>query len=149
MSSYAQVANLFVHGARQASFQGGANPISDPELQAGLDAASTLADDYIGPRGQLPLQLPYPPSLVIAVCQIAAYEILSVRGLNPAANGDTNLRDRRDDAMRWLEQVRTQQISPAFVFSPEVRANAHQQPFVSSKSRLSPITGGWAKNRGW
>jgi phage gp36-like protein len=148
MSSYATVADLMNYGAPVQSFRQGANPISDPTLQAELDAASTLADGYIEARGQLPLLMPYPQSLVIAVCKIAAYSILSVRGLNPSVMGDTNLRDRHDDSMRWLEKVQKQQFSvTGFNFSPEHVARGHQQPFVSSMSRIAP--GRWAKNRGW
>jgi phage gp36-like protein len=150
MPSYAQVADLFVQGAPQTAFQQGANPIPDGVLQAELDAVSSLADGSLAPRGQLPLLTPYPPELVAAVCKIATYNILSVRGLNPAAVGDTNLRDRYEDGMRWLADVRTQRISPpGLLFSPEKHPNAHQMPQVLSKSRLSPQVGGWAPNRGW
>ena len=150
MSSYATPADLFVQGAPQTSFQQGANPIQDNVLQAELDAVSSEADGSLAPRGELPLLLPYPPALVAAVCKIAAYNILSVRGLNPSAVGDSNLRDRYEDGKRWLADVRAQRLSPPDLrFSPAKKPNAHQQPLVLSRSRLSPQTGGWAPNRGW
>ena len=104
MSSYAQVSDLFTQGAPAQAFQQGANPIPDATLQAELDAVSTMSDGYIEARGQLPLQAPYPGALLAAVCKIAAYNILSVRGINPASGADVNLRDRHDDGMRWLER---------------------------------------------
>lgn len=146
MSSYAQVADLFAKGAPQQSFQVGGVAIPTDQLQAALDATSARADASIAPRGMLPLLEPYPEDLVENVCIITAYKVLSVRGLNPAAGGDSNLRLRYQDAMKWLEDVRTQRLSPLFVFSPDT-CRTHTQPFVSSKSRTS--SGRWAPNRGW
>jgi phage gp36-like protein len=148
MSSYAQVNDLFVHGAPMTAFQQGANPIPNATLQSALDDASDLADSYIGPRGQLPLLEPYPGDLVKAVCKIAAFEILSTRGINPASGADTALEIRYNQAMKWLDNVRTQVISPAFLFSPDP-TQTHQQPYVQSSSVINLATGGRAANRGW
>lgn len=147
MPSYAQIADLYAKGAPPESFKVGGVPIDPVVLQGECDTASSTADGSIGPRGQLPLLTPYPPELVEAVCKIAAYNILSVRGLSPTAGADSNMRLRYEDAMRWLNDVRTQRVSPAFVFSPDVSLT-HQQPMVLSQSK-NPTTGRWAPNRGW
>lgn len=49
--------------------------------------------------------------LAKAVCKIAVYELLSVRGLNPDGD-DSNIRTRYEDAMKWLEKVASGAITP-------------------------------------
>jgi phage gp36-like protein len=147
VSSYATPSDLFTHGAPSQSFQVGGVAISNLTLQAELDAVSAEADGYIGPRGMLPLLTPYPPDLVRNVCTIAAYNILSVRGLNPIGP-DSNLRLRYVDAMKWLEKIRTQGVSPLFLFSSDT-SRTHTMPFVSSSSVVNLASGRRAPNRRW
>lgn len=148
MSSYAAPSDLFTHGAPQQAFQVGGAAIPNATLQAELDAVSGRADSSLQPRGQLPLLEPYPADLVAAVCKIAAYEILSARGLNPQG-ADSNLRLRYQDGMKWLDDVRLQRLSPALIFSTDPAGTPHLQPLVVSSSVANLATGCTAPNRGW
>lgn len=51
-----------------------------------------------------------------AVCCIAAYDLLSVRGYNPEG-ADENLRLRYEDAIRWLKGVASGFIDPGLIDS--------------------------------
>lgn len=148
MSSYAAPSDLFTLGAPQQAFQVGGVAIPDGTLQTELDAVSARADAAIAPRGQLPLLEPIPADLVAAVCKIAAYEILSARGLNPVG-ADSNLRLRYTDGIKWLDDVRTQRLSPLFVFSQDPAGTPHLQPLVVSSSVANLATGCRAPLRGW
>jgi phage gp36-like protein len=77
-----------------------------------LESASRFADGYLHSQYTLPLLVPYPTDLVSAVCKVAAYELLSVRGFNPDLGGDANIRARYKDAVDWLNQVGLGHISP-------------------------------------
>jgi hypothetical protein len=51
----------------------------------------------------------------MAVAAVASWTVLSVRGFNPDAPGDVVLRQRYDDAVRWLEKVSRGDIVPTIV----------------------------------
>ena len=73
-----------------------------------LIRASSYADSFLGDKYTLPLSRPYPPSLVDAVCQIAAWRLASLRGYNPAVAGgsaDAIIRQGYLDARDWLVRV--------------------------------------------
>lgn len=76
-----------------------------------LDVASSLADGYLRQRYALPLSA-FCPDLTRAVCAIAAYDLLSVRGYDPVAEDNGNIRVRYEDAIKWLERVASSEISP-------------------------------------
>lgn len=70
---------------------------------AALAAASEKADSKLGVAFDLPL-VAWGLDLTEAVCKIAAYDLLSVRGFNPDG-ADENIRVRHDDAWTWLRDV--------------------------------------------
>lgn len=70
---------------------------------AALAAASEKADGKLAVAFDLPL-VSWGLDLTEAVCKIAAYDLLSVRGFNPDG-ADQNIRDRYDDAWKWLREV--------------------------------------------
>jgi phage gp36-like protein len=73
-----------------------------------LIRASSYADSFLGDKYTLPLGRPYPPSLVDAVCQIAAWRLMGLRGYNPAVAGgssDAIIRQGYLDARDWLVRV--------------------------------------------
>jgi phage gp36-like protein len=49
--------------------------------------------------------------LSAAVCKIAAYELLAIRGFNPDGD-DEQVRKRYEDAMKWLADIAAGRISP-------------------------------------
>lgn len=107
MSSYADITDLTRYGLPETALAD-----LDPEaVQGTLDAASSTADSYFANR--FPIPYPNPGTdLVDAVCRIAAFNIMATRGYNP--DGDAGqLRLRYEDAIRWLEQVAAEKVTPA------------------------------------
>jgi phage gp36-like protein len=79
----------------------------DPDvITKELDAASRLVDSYISGKYALPLQT-VGADLGKATAVIAAYELLSNVGYNPATPGaDENFRLRYVDKIAWLKDLR-------------------------------------------
>lgn len=76
-----------------------------------LIRASSFADSFLGDKYTLPLTPPYPPSLVDAVCQIAAWRLLCLRGFSQDNPGDQVVRQGFEDAREWLVRVANDQAS--------------------------------------
>lgn len=79
-----------------------------------LIRASSYADSFLGDKYSLPLTPPYPAALVDAVCQIAAWRLMCLRGYNPAVAGgssDAIIRQGYLDARDWLVRVANDQAS--------------------------------------
>ena len=106
MSRYAIPTDLQSLSLTAAALTG----ISTDEQQAALDTASGVADGYLASRYALPITA-YGQDLTRAVCNIAAYDLMSVRGYSPDGSNST-IRDRYDDAIRWLERVAAGTVSP-------------------------------------
>lgn len=70
-----------------------------------LIRASSLAASYVGAKYTLPLAAPFDPQLTDAVCQIAAWRLLCLRGFNPDNDGDKVVRQGFLDATEWLTRV--------------------------------------------
>lgn len=88
-----------------------ASAIITPSKRAEQLAATTeLAAGILAARYDMPLEA-WGGDLSSAVCKIAGYEMLSVRGLNPDGD-DKNVRTRYEDAMKWLAEVASGQINP-------------------------------------
>lgn len=79
--------------------------------QKALDRASAYANSFIGDKYALPLVSPYDPALVDAVCQVAAWRLLCLRGFNPNNPGDQVVRQGWEDATAWLTRVANGQAS--------------------------------------
>lgn len=75
-----------------------------PEKDTSLQYASRIVAGYVRKRKTLPL-LSWGEDIKAATCQLAAYDMMSKRGQNPAPNADAVLRERRDDAIAWLVDV--------------------------------------------
>lgn len=147
MSSYATLAHLAQFGVPSSALSG----ISPDAQQAALDAASTRADGYLKNHFKLPITTPS-IDLVEAICRIAAYNLLSVRGYNPETGGDTNLRDRFLDAVKWLEGVARGSITPDLQDSSP--GGVLGGPYVvqsqlSDSGGASVIVAGSPRARGW
>jgi phage gp36-like protein len=99
------LANLGLIGGALSSMPGGA------QTEA-LQAASAVADSYIGSHFVLPI-LQWGYDLVRHVCIIAAYDLLTSRGYNPTAGADPNIRERYLDSLKWLDEVGKGTQSPA------------------------------------
>jgi phage gp36-like protein len=87
-----------------------AHPITDGAAQdQQLLNAAEFADGYLRQQYKLPL-VAWGSDLVQAVCQVAAYRLVCLRGFNPEADG--LYKDNYDSAVRWLERVSQGLISP-------------------------------------
>ena len=98
--AYATRTDLTTHGLSSAAI----GSISTTAQDAALDAASRVADSYLRARYATPVT-GYGVDLTRAVCSLAAWDLLSVRGYDPQRGGDEALRLRAEDALRWLRDV--------------------------------------------
>jgi phage gp36-like protein len=105
--TYATQDDLFRLGLPEGALRG----VSPATIEEALEAASRLADSYLRARYALPLSS-WDESLTRAVAAIAAYDLMAVRGYDPARGADEVLRLRYEDAIRWLERVAAGGVSP-------------------------------------
>ena len=95
-------------------------------------AAGMLAAEYAMPL------VSWGNDLSAAVCKIAAYELLSVRGLNPDGD-DSNVRTRYEDGMKWLAAVAAGKTTPVgMVECPTPATPADDFVFIATN-----VTRGW------
>lgn len=148
MSSYATPVDLSRHGLSPAAL----GDVSLWDQQAALDAASSLADGYLAATFTLPIVTPS-IDLVIAVCQIAAWNLLRRRGFNPEAGSDAAIRQGYDDSIRWLERVAKGDVVPTLTDSTPGGASAVGGAFVVQPQQSSgpggPLVIGTPMPRGW
>jgi len=104
-------------------------------------------DEFLAARYPLPL-ISWPVSITEHTCRIATWNLLSVRGYNPASQGDENIRARYDDAIRQLTLIQKQQMHPAVVAQPDA-GSVYAQPGSFSFSVINVNTGSEDSNRGW
>jgi phage gp36-like protein len=102
VSQYATKAEFDVHGIRPASIP---PAITEAEVVAKIIAASGTADSYLNSHFRTPLTS-WGVDLTQAVCAIAAYELVaSLLIFQPEASANQVMTERKNAAIRWLEQV--------------------------------------------
>ncbi len=69
------------------------------DVESHLEVASALFESYARGRYSLPLVAPYPLEVKQAVCVIAAYNIVQVRGYDPENGTDRSIRARYEDTL--------------------------------------------------
>lgn len=104
--SYANLDDFDQHGVPSAALR---SRTTTQKCDA-LAAASEKADGKLALRYDLPL-VSWSSDLTEAVCKLAAYEEMSVRGFNPDGS-DSHIRDRHNDAWKWLSEVADGHVSP-------------------------------------
>lgn len=146
MSQYAEISDLLAYGLPSTAL----GTLTTTQQTKALEQASRKLDSFFAARyGQdaVPL-LVWDTTVTEAVAKIAAYDLLVVRGYNPASSADVNIRIRHDDAMRWAEKVQKQQAHPTV--TPAVQTlPTYQQAYVISSSVTNLSSGGTNRNRGW
>ena len=142
---YAALSDLTTYGLPATAL----GQIASGVQQAALDSGSDVADTYISASLMLPLLTPYPTSLIQAVCKIAAYELMSVRGYSGAAGADENIRLRYEDAVRWLKGIANKSIHLVGAIQSPDPTGQTTQPFVSSSSVFLTGSGCSRPSRGW
>ena len=132
-SAYATAADFDRFGIRAAALPAS---ITDVDKLAAVTAASGRADSYLGAKFRLPISA-WGDDLRQTVCAIAAFELVSSQvGFNPDAGHNMVLVTRKEDAIRWLEQVARGHATPAGV--------TDAAPAAASVSRVTSNT-----RRGW
>jgi len=106
LSRYGSISDLQTLGVRAEALA----KFTPAEKNKALDDASRTMDSYF--RKQFTLPLVAVGGDVARFCAIiAAYDLVSGRGLNPEGN-DENLRLRYLDALKWLEMVAAGKVLP-------------------------------------
>jgi len=128
--AYASRTDLTTHGLSSAAI----GSISTTAQDAALDAASRVADSYLRARYTTPVT-GYGVDLTRAVCSIAAWDLLSVRGFDPQRGGDEAVRLRAEDALRWLRDVSAGKAHLAGITESESESWPEALGVVSDESR--------------
>lgn len=118
--------------------------VDDTAVTAALAEASSIADSFMRGRYNLPITGSvaggagvYDPSIVVRVCHIAAYNLMTGRGWNPAPGSDETIRTAYNEAvglgtpLGWFPQVQRQAIHPDVI---ESSPDAPAHPFPSFTS---------------
>lgn len=141
MSQYATLDDLTALGLPAAALSG----VDASTRTAALVAASATADSYLGKRFALPLSS-WGADLTRAVVAIAAWDLLTRRGFNPASGADAAIGTRNIDAINWLRDVARGLVEPVNLLDstpptpegmPLVESDARQAwtwPFASEDS---------------
>jgi phage gp36-like protein len=143
VSQYATEAQFEVLGLPAPALDGFIGSVDDH-----LTAASGVVDSYLRGRYRLPLTGPdYPQEIVTATCILAAWTILNVRGFDPTAASDVNVRTRYEDIMgRPMQKGWLQQLAAGLVNLPldaDASSGHHDGgPRVSSRRRTRAGAGG-------
>lgn len=104
MSQYATAAQFKVWGLPARVLDDAQDPVTDPEVDEFLEAASAIADARFRARYSVPLAGPtYPADISQAVCKMAALEILQARiGYDPENPADAAMQTAADKAEQLL-----------------------------------------------
>ncbi len=111
MTAYAVLTDLYALGLPLVAM----GSVSTAVQQRCLDSRNEFADDKLRARYRLPLDVPYPLSLVQAICHLAAWDVLVIRGYNPQSGADVVIVDRANAALKWFDDVERQRAHPAVV----------------------------------
>lgn len=88
-------------------------------MTAQLQAASSIADGYIGGQFALPLQVNpqgWDMSLTLIVCNIAAKLLYNQFGYGPGqANVDELIERRFTESIDWLIEIRDKKVQPQWI----------------------------------
>jgi phage gp36-like protein len=131
MATYATLANLYVYGLPLVAM----GSVSVASQQAILTGRNDFADDKLRARYKLPLQTPYPVSLVQNICMLAAWDVLIARGYNPAAGADVNIAARGELALKWFDDVERQRCHPNVIEAAGGDSPGYLAPLVISKTQ--------------
>lgn len=150
--SYASTTDLQTLGLPAAFFAGALAPDITTQ-QAALDYATAFANSFVAVKVELPLTSPYDPTLVQATVAIASYTLMIRRGFNPENAADLALRQRYEDAVKWLERVaagRAQLFCGGATPTPVAQPTAGVQPDVfQNEDRGFRNTSGTVGSGGW
>lgn len=139
MVPYATLTHLYAYGLPLVAM----GSVLVATQQTILDGRNDYADDKMRARYRLPLQTPYPVSLIQNICMLAAWDIIMVRGYNPAAGADVNIAARGELAMKWFDDVERQRAHPNVV-----EASGGGNPGFAAPLTISKPLQGWYPGTG-
>lgn len=123
MSSYATTGDLPVYGVMGNALTG----IPDADLAKAIEASSAEIDSYLRHRFTLPLTT-WGADLRRAACILAAFDVLSVRGLDP--QNHKQLERRREAVEKWLDKVKAGDATPEGQDANGATSSPGESPFV-------------------
>ena len=124
----------------------GFGKLTASQISACLQAASDEVYSALSGRFAPPYE-DWDTATVIAVCKIAAWELLNLRGYNPAAGPDKNIADRATQAREWINGVKNKAIHPRIVAA--AAQTTYDQPIVTTSSVLGVGSAATGRTRGW
>lgn len=127
--AYCDPADLPTYGVNATALA----PIPAPVQQGACDASSAIIDSYFRDRYRLPLTA-WGTDVRRAAAVLSVYDLLVVRGYNPAAGADLNLRLRYEDTLRWLLQVSRQEVQ-ANVTPTQDQAEGYDAPAIATSAQ--------------
>jgi phage gp36-like protein len=130
--SYCVRADLATYGVSAVALA----PIDTAVQDAACQSASEVVDSYFRDRFKLPLSS-WGIDVTRVTAVIAVYDLLVVRGYNPSAGADVNVRMRYEDALKWLLQVARQEVQP------NVTPQQHDSPGYDAPRILTNSSRGW------
>jgi len=107
---YCTTDDLTSYGIRAEALRG----IDPDELQRAIGAASAKIDSYLRARYSLPL-VRWGTDISEICAKLAVYQLMTVRGFNPARPGEELIRDNYTDAIKALERIEAQRVHPDLV----------------------------------
>lgn len=113
-----------------------------PQKNAVLDAVTSTMNGYFRKKFTLPF-VQVGADIDRCACILAAYDLLSSRGLSPEGK-DQNIIDRASDQMKWLEGVSKGLIVPDVTDSSPAAVEGQQSGgprVISSSSRGYSVRG--------
>jgi phage gp36-like protein len=137
--AYAVLADLYALGMPLVAM----GSVSTATQQRCLTSRNDYADDKMRARYKLPLQTPYPDSLIQNICMLAAWDILMIRGYNPSAGADVNIAARGQMAIDWFNDVERQRAHPNVI-----EANGGNEPGYAAPAVISKPLQGWYPGTG-
>ena len=143
--AYAAQADLVAVGLPQTAL----GALTSTQINAALQSASDRADASMRARygmTSVPL-VAWDTTITEAVAQIAAFNLMCIRGMNSAGPDWMMFYTRKKDAEAYLDRIQRQQAHPLVTLASG--AVAPIQPNVTSSSVVNLSTGGTSGNRGW
>jgi len=111
MNPYAQIADLYNFGAPAVAY----GLLTTAQQQAALDASAAHFDSKFRARygyQNVPLVPPIDLVVTMRVCELSAWNLITLRGFDGTNLNDVNIKDRGLMAMRWGDQVERQEAHP-------------------------------------
>jgi phage gp36-like protein len=106
VAQYALSTDFTKYGLPAAALDGYTGDINDLLIEG-----SAKVDTYLRGRYKVPLASPYPKEVIKAVCVLAAWDLLTIRGFDMNSEADSAVRSRYDDLCGrpmqpgWLERI--------------------------------------------